>query len=126
MKLLVRALVNALGLWVCVEILRGINVVGSSDHVWIYYILAGIILAVVNVLVRPIVAFFSIPFYVLTLGLFFIVVNALMLGLTSWLTGFFSVGIHVSGFYWAVLGGIIIGIINVVADLFLPLKYQRN
>ncbi|MGO1590740.1 MAG: phage holin family protein [Ancrocorticia sp.] len=126
MKLLVRALVNALGLWVCVAVLSGITLIGTSDYVWLYYILAGIILAVVNVLIRPIVAFFSIPFYVLTLGLFFIVVNALMLGLTSWITGFFDVGIHVDGFIWAVIGGLIVGLINVVADLFLPLKYQRS
>ena len=126
MKLLVRALVNALGLWVCVEILRGITLVGTSDYVWLYYVLAGVVLAVVNVLVRPIVAFFSIPFYVLTLGLFFIVVNAMMLGLTSWITGFFDVGIRVDGFLWAVIGGIVIGIFNVIADMVLPLKYQRN
>lgn len=126
MKILVRALVNALGLWVCVEILSGITLIGYSDHVWLYYVLGGIVLAVVNVLVRPIVAFFSIPFYVLTLGLFFIVVNALMLGLTSWITGFFDVGIHVDGFMWAAIGGIVVGLINVVADLFLPLKYQRH
>lgn len=126
MKLLVRALVNALGLWVCVEILRGITLVGTSDYVWLYYVLAGVVLAAVNVLVRPIVAFFSIPFYVLTLGLFFIVVNAMMLGLTSWITGFFDVGIRVDGFLWAVIGGIVIGIINVIADMVLPLKYQRN
>lgn len=126
MKLLVRSLVNALGLWACVELLRGITLIGSSDYVWLYYLLAGVILAVVNVLVRPIVMIFSIPFYVVTLGLFFIVVNALMLGLTSWITGFFDVGIHVNGFMWALIGGIVVGIINVVADLFLPLKYQRN
>ncbi len=126
MKLLVRALVNALGLWLCIQIVSGISVTGSSDHVWLYYILAGVILALVNMLVRPIVMILSIPFYILTLGLFFVVVNAAMLGLASWITSIFAVGFHVNGFWAALLGGIVIGIVNVIVDLFLPVKYRRN
>lgn len=126
MKLLVRALVNTLGLWVCVHMVHGITITGTSDNVWLYYVLAGVILALVNMLVRPIVMILSLPFYVLTLGLFFIVVNAAMLGLTSWITDFFTVGFHVDGFWPAVLGGIVIGIVNVVVDMFLPVKYRRH
>ncbi|MFT0848787.1 phage holin family protein [Actinomycetaceae bacterium L2_0104] len=126
MKLLVRALVNALGLWLCIQIVSGISVTGSSEYVWLYYILAGVVLALVNMLIRPIVMILSLPLYILTLGLFFVVVNAAMLGLASWITGIFAVGFHVNGFWAALLGGIVIGIVNVIVDLFLPLKYRRN
>lgn len=104
----------------------GISVTGTSEYVWLYYVLAGVVLALVNMLVRPVVAVLSLPFYVLTLGLFFVVVNAAMLGLTSWITDIFAVGFHVDGFWAAVFGGIVIGIVNVVVDLFLPAKYRRH
>ncbi len=126
MKLFVRALVNALGLWLCIQMVSGISVTGTSEYVWLYYVLAGVVLALVNMLVRPVVMILSLPFYVLTLGLFFVVVNAAMLGLTSWITDIFAVGFHVDGFWAAVFGGIVIGIVNVVVDLFLPAKYRRH
>lgn len=126
MKLFVRALVNALGLWLCIQMVSGISVTGTSEYVWLYYVLAGVVLALVNMLVRPVVMILSLPFYVLTLGLFFVVVNAAMLGLTSWITDVFAVGFHVNGFWAAVFGGIVIGIVNVVVDLFLPAKYRRH
>lgn len=126
MKLLVRALVNALGLWACVYIVSGITVTGTAEHVWLYYVLAGVVLAIVNIFVRPIVKLFALPLYILTLGLFFVVVNAAMLGLASWVTDIFTVGFHVNGFWVAVFGGIVIGIVNTVVDLFLPEKYRRQ
>ena len=126
MKLFVRALVNALGLWLWIQMVSGISVTGTSEYVWLYYVLAGVVLALVNMLVRPVVMILSLPFYVLTLGLFFVVVNAAMLGLTSWITDVFAVGFHVDGFWAAVFGGIVIGIVNVVVDLFLPAKYRRH
>ena len=126
MKLFVRALVNALGLWLCIQMVSGISVTGTSEYVWLYYVLAGVVLALVNMLVRPVVMILSLPFYVLTLGLFFVVVNAAMLGLTSWITDVFAVGFDVDGFWAAVFGGIVIGIVNVVVDLFLPAKYRRH
>ena len=126
MKLFVRALVNALGLWLCIQMVSGISVTGTSEYVWLYYVLAGVVLALVNMLVRPVVMILSLPFYVLTLGLFFVVVNAAMLGLTSWITDVFAVGFHVDGFWAAVFGGIVIGIVNVVVDLFLPAQYRRH
>ncbi|AWE43209.1 MULTISPECIES: phage holin family protein [unclassified Actinobaculum] len=128
MKLFVRALVNALGLWVCVQLLSGVSLSGSGStlKIVIYYVIAGAILGVVNLLVRPLLVILSLPLYIMTLGLFFVVVNAAMLGLTSWLTGALSIGIVVNGFQAALLGGIIIGLVNVVVDAFLPVQYRRN
>ncbi|MBE6484839.1 MAG: phage holin family protein [Actinomycetaceae bacterium] len=128
MKLFVRALVNALGLWVCVQLLSGVSLSGSGStlKIVIYYVIAGAILGIVNFLVRPFLVILSLPLYIMTLGLFFVVVNAAMLGLTSWLTGALSIGIVVNGFQAALLGGIIIGLVNVVVDAFLPVEYRRH
>ena len=128
MKFLVRAALNALALWLCVQWLSGNHLVGAvgDRNIVIYYFLSGAILAVINFLVRPILVLLSIPFYILTLGLFFMVVNALVLLLASWFTGFLAVGIEVDSFGWAFLGGILVGIVNVVCDAILPSKVQRS
>jgi putative membrane protein len=78
------------------------------------------IFGVVNAFVRPIVAFLSIPFYVLTLGLFFLVVNALMLLLTSWIADQVRVPFEVDGFWTAVFGGLVISLASAVIGLLLP------
>ena len=69
-------------------------------------LLVGVVFGVVNAIVRPVVTILSIPFIILTLGLLIFVINALMLLLTSWLSGQLGLGFHVDGFWTAVLGGI--------------------
>ncbi|WP_182049690.1 phage holin family protein [Changpingibacter yushuensis] len=127
MKFIVRAVVNAFALWVCVQFLTGVSLSasGTQTQLIIYYLIAGVIMAVINVLVRPIFVVLSIPLYIVTLGLFFIVINALMLLLTSWATSHLDIGIVVDSFGWAIIGGILIGIVNVVVDWILPENVRR-
>jgi len=128
MKFLVRSAVNALGLWLCVLYIPGITLTGTApaERVVLYYLIAGGILGLVNFLVRPIFVLFSIPLYILTLGLFFIVVNAAMLLLTSRITEHLSIGISIDSFLTAVVGGLLVGLVNALADAFLPSQYQRD
>ncbi|MDO4888985.1 MAG: phage holin family protein [Actinomycetaceae bacterium] len=127
-KLLVRAAVNALGLWLCVLYVPGIVLLGTGarERIVAYYLVAGAILALVNFVVRPIVVLLSIPFYILTLGLFFIVVNAAMLRLTSLITEHLEIGIWIDSFRAALIGGILVGVVNMVVDAFLPEEYRRR
>jgi putative membrane protein len=74
----------------------------------------------VNALVRPVVKLLSLPFIIVTLGLLIFVINALMLLLTSWLAGQLGVGFHVSGFWTAVVGAVIVSVVTWVLDLALP------
>ena len=76
-----------------------------------------LILGVVSSFVKPIVTFFSIPFIILTLGLFLLVINALMLMFTAWIAGLFDIGFQVDGFWAAVLGSIVITIVNWAIDV---------
>lgn len=82
-------------------------------------IVAGIIGAV-NLTIAPIVKFFSLPFIVLTLGLLLLVINALLLRLVAWLAEQLGVGFYVDGFWWAVLGSVVItatsSLMNAVFD----------
>ena len=79
----------------------------------------------VNLVVRPVVALLSLPFYILTLGLFFLVVNALMLLLTGWITSFTDYGLRVDGFWTAVLGGLVIAIASWILHLVIPGERKR-
>ena len=72
---------------------------------------------VVNAIVRPVVTILSIPFIILTLGLLMFVINALMLLLTSWLSGQLGLHFHVDGFWTAVLGSIIISVATWLIEL---------
>ena len=75
---IVRLAVNILALWVATALVPGVEIYGAGT-----FILAGILLGVVNALVRPILLLLTLPFTVLTLGLFVLVINAAMLGLVS-------------------------------------------
>lgn len=127
MRFLISVICNAFALWVAVFLLNGMNVVstnagelpGGGQQVLIFLV-GGLILALINMIVRPIVATLSLPLYIITLGLFFIVVNALMLMLTSWVSNQVGIGVTVDGFWWAVAGGIVVGVVNWILGLLVP------
>jgi putative membrane protein len=85
-------------------------------------ILVALVFGVVNFLVKPVVKLLSLPLFILTLGLFTLVVNALMLLLTSWISDKLDLTFHVEGFWTAVVGGLIISIVSWALNLVLPDK----
>jgi putative membrane protein len=121
--LVLKVVVNALALAAAAWLLGGITVTGSGNGQGqrvVTLVVVALIFGVVNALVRPVVKLLSFPFIVLTLGLLVFVINALMLLLTSWLAGQLGVGFHVSGFWTAVVGAIIVSVVTWVLDLVLP------
>jgi putative membrane protein len=80
-------------------------------------LLVALILGVVSMYVEPVVKFFSIPFIILTIGLFLLVINALMLMLTAWIAGQVGIGFHVDGFWTAVWGSLVITLVNGFIDV---------
>ena len=75
-----------------------------------------LILGVIQSLVKPVLTFLSIPFIILTLGLFLLVINACMLLLTGWFADAFDIGFHVNGFWTAVGGAIVITVTSWVVE----------
>ncbi len=128
MRYLVRAAINALGLWLCVLFVPGIGLhgLGNNREVALYLLAAGAVLGVVNSLVRPILVILSIPLYILTLGLFFLIVNAAMLKLTAALTAGFDISVTVATWGTAILGGILLSVFNTFTDALLPEEYRRR
>ncbi|NUO40901.1 MAG: phage holin family protein [Streptomyces sp.] len=117
----VKTIANAGALAVAVWLLDKITLTGDSTGKKIgTLILVALIFGVVNFLVKPIVKLFSLPLLILTLGLFTLVVNALMLLLTSWLADKLDLSFHVDGFWTAVLGGLIISIVSWALNVILP------
>lgn len=80
--------------------------------------IVGAIFAVVNTFVAPVIKTLSLPFIIISLGLALLAINALLLLLTDWITGKFDVPFFVDGFWWAVLGAVVISLVNTVLGAF--------
>jgi putative membrane protein len=118
---IVKTLANAGALGVAIWLLKDITLTGdSTGHEILALILVALVFGLVNWLVKPVVKVLAFPLFILTLGLITLVVNALMLLLTSWLAGKLNVDFHVSGFWTAVLGGLIVSIVSWALHVVLP------
>ena len=111
-RLIIRLVINAVALWVASAVVTGIHL----DNNVVNLLFRRLIFGLINALIKPIIQFFTCPFYVLTLGLFTFIVNALLLMLTSYVSGGRLV---VDGFWPALLGSIIISIASTLLSLFL-------
>lgn len=118
MKLVIRILINAFALWLAARFLPSINLTGDLVGILIVAIVFGI----VNALIRPIVALFSLPITILTLGLFTLVINTLMLMITAGLSGdlLSILGDSLLQRLWiAFLGSIVISIVSMILSWLL-------
>ena len=110
MNILIRLLVNAVALWCAARFIDGISYAGS----WPGLVGLSLVFGIVNAFIRPVLAFFSFPIQLVTLGLFTLVLNALMLMLTAWLAVRFDIAFAVRGFVPALLGAIVISVVSLV------------
>ncbi|MFD1829011.1 MULTISPECIES: phage holin family protein [Streptomyces] len=118
---LVKTLANAVALAVAVWLLDDITLSGGdTGEKTLTLVLVALIFGLVNLVVKPVAKLLSFPVMILTLGLFALVVNALMLMLTSWLAGRADLAFHVDGFWTAVLGGLVISIVSWAVNVLLP------
>jgi putative membrane protein len=122
MKFVMWVVINALGVGAAVLLFDDISLEGATstgDQI-VSLLAIGLVFGLVNACVRPIVNLLSLPLIMLTLGLFFIVINALMLLLTSKIADWLNLHFHVEGFWTAVGGGIVISIATMIAAFVLP------
>ena len=109
-KFFIRWAINAVALYVAVVIVPGIDFEGK----WTGVLWLALIIGLLNALVRPLLKFFTFPLIVLTLGLFTVVVNTLILLLANWIGQVFDLGLTVDGFWPALLGSLVISIVSVL------------
>ncbi|MCF6522159.1 phage holin family protein [Streptomyces sp. JJ36] len=118
---LIKTLANAGALAVAIWLIGDITLTGDdTGRKALTLILVALIFGVVNFVVKPVVKLLSLPLLVLSLGLFTLVINALMLLLTSWLADTVDLSFHVEGFWTAVLGGLVISIVSWALNMILP------
>ncbi|GAA4123669.1 phage holin family protein [Nocardioides fonticola] len=123
-RILTRLATTAVSLAVAAWLVDGIRFTGPRhgmdeiQHKLLPLLIVAAILGVVTSFVKPVLTVLSIPFIILTLGLFLLVINAAMLGLTGWIAGQLDLGFKVTGFWPAVAGAIIITITTWIVDGF--------
>ena len=109
MRIIVSIVVNGLAIGFTAAILPGIHIVPFS---FTALLLLGLVFGIINAIVRPVVSFLSLPLTILTLGLFQLVLNALLLYLGS----LFVSNLKIDNFLWALLGGIVMGIVGAILE----------
>lgn len=114
LRALLQIVLNGVALLIAARLVPGIHYQGSL----LYLLIAGLVLGLINLIVKPIVSFFSFPLILLTLGLFYIVINGLML----YLADFFLAGLRIDGCMPAILGGLVIALFNWVLKALTPDK----
>jgi putative membrane protein len=110
---LVRAAIAALGLWVSTAWVRGVSIDTPQT-----LLLAGLLLGIVNAIVRPIAILLTLPVTVLTLGFFLLIINAGMVGLVAWMLP----GMHVAGFWAALWTSVIVSLVSMIGSWFVGPK----
>lgn len=128
-RFVVRAIVNAIALWLTTLLFsalgqgQGVQVVpytaGDTVATVLTYLLLGLLFGVVNGVLGTAIRIVAFPLYLLTLGLISLVVNGLLFLLVAWISGVIGFGLRVEGFWWGVLGALVLGILGWIVGLFL-------
>lgn len=134
MRSVIRVLVSAFALW-----LTTLIVGGPGDHgIWIEplaednygriltFVLIALVFGLVNGTLGRVVRFVSIPLYILTLGLFGLIVNGLLIWVVAWLSGLAGFGLRVDGFWWGVLGALVLSILSGVMNGLLGTNRKKD
>lgn len=130
MRTIVRVVVGAFALW-----LTTLIVGGSAEHgVWVEsyagdtsaqiatFLLIALVFGIVNGTLGKVVRFISIPLYILTIGLFGLIVNGIMISVIAWLSDLVGFGLRVDGFWWGVLAAIVMSVLAAIMNSVLGTK----
>ena len=114
MSILLSLLINAAALWVATQFVDGISFTGDIPTL----LGVALVFGVLNVVLRPILKLLTFPFFIVTLGLFTFVLNAVMLLITSAASAALGLGFHVEGFVAAFIGALVVSIISFALSMF--------
>jgi putative membrane protein len=120
-QLILRVMINAISIAAAIKLVDGLTFTGE----WWKMIIIGAVFGIVNSLLKPIMMFFTFPLIILTLGIFTLVVNALMLIITAKLSGPFHLGFQIHGFWAAFWGALIVSIVSMLLSWITGVKRIR-
>jgi putative membrane protein len=122
MRFLLRLIINAFALWLTTLIVSGVTVkpydTGTLPTI-LTYLLIALIFGVVNAIIGTAIRIVAFPLYILTLGLISFIVNGLLLLLVAWISSLMGFGLFIAGFWWGVLGALVLAIIAWLLGLIL-------
>jgi len=114
-RIFITWLINTIAIMLAIKFIPGIYFSGE----WWGLLLTGVVFGLVNTFIRPLVKFFTLPLLIFSLGLFTFVINAMMLGITSWISEYLHLGFYVEGFKAAFFGSLLISSISIVLSCIL-------
>ena len=122
MNFIIRWIVTAIAVGAAVWIVPGIAVAGTTET-WAAVAIFGLILSIINIAIKPIMQLISLPITVITLGIFYLVVNTLMLYIAAWISnGLFNVGFDIATFGSAFVASIVISIVSALVNALVGAK----
>ncbi|AZZ57448.1 phage holin family protein [Rathayibacter iranicus] len=128
-RLLFGLVTNAVAIWLTTLVVAGVRVDPYDDGpvaAILTYVLVAVIFGVVNAVVGGVVRVIAFPLYLITLGLMSFIVNGLLLLLTAWISGLFGLGLVIDGFWWGVLGALVLALVNWFIGLLLRPFLRRD
>ncbi len=131
-RFLIRLIINTIALWLTTLIVEGVKVVsygeaGDTVALVLTYLLVGLIFGVVNGVIGNMIRIVAFPVYILTLGLIALIVNGLLLLLVAWISSLLGFGLTVDGFWWGVLGAVVLGLLSwLIGVLLRPLVGRKR
>ena len=141
MDFVLRVIINGVAIWLTTLILRpGFDVVpratgghavlesvsSQAGHKVLAFLVIGLIFGIVNAIIKPLVRIVSLPLYILTLGLFTLIVNALMLRLTVWISGYTPWGLRSDGFGTTIVAALVISVLSFLLSVLIGRRDRRH
>ncbi|MCW3844747.1 phage holin family protein [Micromonospora yasonensis] len=127
MGFLIRLVITAIALWITTLIVPGVEVTGRNGaNIALTLLAVALIFGLVNAVLKPVIKVFGCVFYLLTLGLFALVVNALLFLLTNWIARQLHLPFHVDGFWAAFWGAIVMAVVSWLISVALPDRLDRS
>lgn len=127
MGFLIRLAITAVALWIATLIVPGVEVNGrNTGSTVLTLIVVALVFGVVNAVLKPLIKVFGCVFYLLTLGLFALVVNALLFLLTDWIAGVLKLPFHVDGFWAAFWGAIVVAVVSWLISVVVPDRLENR
>ncbi|MEN9620922.1 MAG: hypothetical protein RL499_1115 [Actinomycetota bacterium] len=131
-RFLIRLIINTIALWLTTILVEGVKVAsygaeGDTVALVLTYLLVGLIFGVVNGVIGNMIRIVAFPIYILTLGLIALIVNGLLLLLVAWISSLLGFGLTVDGFWWGVLGAVVLGLLSwLIGVLLRPLVGRKR
>ncbi|MEU8334245.1 phage holin family protein [Micromonospora tulbaghiae] len=127
MGFLIRLAITAVALWIATLIVPGVEVSGrNTGNNVLTLVVVALVFGVVNAVLKPLIKVLGCVFYLLTLGLFALVVNALLFLLTDWIAGVLKLPFHVDGFWAAFWGAIVVAVVSWLISVVVPDRLENR